>query len=273
MLRRIFITCVSGILFAAAAFGQKAVPITTPEPREPVKTNARPAPTPEPPKAEPFDRADVAAMASKCVKFDTEAGEIEMEMYPEMAPESVLNFLNLTATGAYDTTVFSRVVPGFVIQGGDLYTREGKLTYALGMRARKTIPDEPSKIMHERGILSMARTNEPNQATTHFFILVGSVPSLDGSFSAFGRVTHGMDVVDAINKAPGEAEKPAKPVRIKKASVFTCAESKPQQTFTNRSVALLLLLTNPLFLRVERSSRTPESSREQAVFASRLRPA
>lgn len=172
-------------------------------------------------------------MASKCSKFETEAGDIEMEMFPEMAPESVRNFLNLTATGAFDTTVFSRVVPGFVIQGGDLYTREGKMTYALGMRARKTIPDEPSKIVHERGILSMARTDEPNQATTHFFILVDSAPSLDGKFSAFGRVTHGMAVVDAINKAPGEAEKPAKPVRIKKATVQACSAASNAAPPTN----------------------------------------
>ena len=65
-------------------------------------------------------------MAAKCVGLDTESGLIEIELFPESAPESVRNFLNLAATGAYDTTVFSRVVPGFVIQGGDLYTRDGK---------------------------------------------------------------------------------------------------------------------------------------------------
>ena len=221
MLRRVFITLFFGILFAGMASGQKAEPTATPESREPAKANARP--TPEPPKAEPFDKADIATMAAKCVKLETEAGGIEIEMYPESAPESVRNFLNLTSTGAYDTTVFSRVVPGFVVQGGDLYTRDGKMTYALGMRARRTIPDEPSKILHERGIVSMARSDEPNQATTHFFILVDSAPSLDGKFSAFGRVTHGMEVVDAINKAPVEAEKPDKPVRIKKASVLVCS--------------------------------------------------
>ena len=118
---------------------------------------------------------------------------------------------------------------GFVIQGGDLYTRDGKMTYALGMRARKTIVDEPSKILHERGIVSMARSDEPNTASTHFFILVESAPSLDGKFAAFGRVTHGMETVDAINKAPVESEKPAKPVRIKKANVQACtAASSPK---------------------------------------------
>lgn len=223
MFLRVIITSVFAILFAVMAFGQKAVPTATPETRELVKANARPTPTSEPPKAEPFDKADVKTMASKCVKLETESGDIEMELYPESAPESVRNFLNLTATGAYDTTVFNRVVPGFVIQGGDLYTRDGKMTYALGMRARKTIPDEPSKVLHERGIVSMARSDEPNQATTHFFILVDSAPSLDGKFAAFGRVTRGMETVDAINKVPVENEKPAKPVRIKKATVQACA--------------------------------------------------
>lgn len=128
-------------------------------------------------------------------------------------------FLNLVATGALDTTTLSRVVPGFVIQGGDLYTREGKVTAAIGQRARKTVPDEPNKILHERGIVSMARSEEPNSATTNFFILVDSASNLDGKFAAFGRVTKGMDVVDAINKAPVVEEKLYKPVRIKKASV------------------------------------------------------
>jgi len=198
---------------AGALFGQS----------EPKKANVRPAATPTAVTAtEPFDKADVKTMAGQCVTLDTEAGHIGMEMFPERAPETVRNFLNLTAIGALDTTVFSRVVPGFVIQGGDLYTREGKMTAALGQRARKTIPDEPNKILHERGIVSMARPDEPNQATTNFFILVAAAPYLDGKFAAFGHVTKGMDVVDAINKAAVTDEKPNKPVRIRKATVAAC---------------------------------------------------
>lgn len=192
-----------------------------PEVKEPVKSNARPTPSPEV-KAEPFDKATVAEMAKQCVVFDTESGVIEMEMYPEHAPESVRSFLNIVSLGYLDTTTFSRVVPNFVIQGGDLYTREGKVSYEIGMRARKTLPDEPNKMLHERGILSMARTEEPNTATTNFFILVGEGSHLNNSFAAFGRVSKGMDVVDAINKAPATDEKPEKPVRIKKASITTC---------------------------------------------------
>ena len=218
---RIFIFAIVCVLvFSVEAVAQGTPATPTPTPDSPPKANQRP---PEKPAVEPFDKADVATMAAKCVSLETESGLIAIEMFPETAPESVRNFLNLAATGAYDTTVFSRVVPGFVIQGGDLYTREGKMTYALGMRARKTIVDEPSKILHERGILSMARSDEPNSASTHFFILVDSAPSLDGKFAAFGRVTKGMDVVDTINKVAVENEKPAKPVRIKKASVQACA--------------------------------------------------
>lgn len=219
MLKVFFVlACIVGI-DTAAVFAQDALSSPT---KEPAKTNARPTPTPSAVKAEPFDKADVKTMAAQCVAFDTELGVIEMEMFPEHAPESVRNFLNLTATGLFDTTVFGRVVPGFVIQGGDLYSREGKVTYEIGMRARRTLPDEPSKVLHERGILSMARGEEANTAMTSFFILVGNGPHLDGKFAAFGRVTKGMDVVDAINKAPVSEEKPEKPVRIKKASLAKC---------------------------------------------------
>jgi peptidyl-prolyl cis-trans isomerase B (cyclophilin B) len=198
------------------------------------KANARPAaeaaPTPE-----PFDGASAAKMAAQCVTLDTEAGAVEVEMLAEAAPETVRNFLNLAATGAFDTTTFSRVVRGFVVQGGNLSTRE-TMTAELAKRARRTLPDEPNAVKHARGILSMARGEEPNSASTHFFILVGDGPHLDGTFSAFGRVRAGMDVVDKINAAPLDGEKPEKPVRLRRASVAPCpaapappppAESKP----------------------------------------------
>jgi peptidyl-prolyl cis-trans isomerase B (cyclophilin B) len=210
------------VVFAAAAHAQQVTP--TPGVKETPKVNARPTPAPDV-KAEPFDKADIKTMAAQCVMLDTESGVIELEMYPEHAPESVRNFLNIVSIGLLDTTSFNRVVPNFVIQGGDMWSREGKVTREIGTRARRTIPDEPNKILHERGVLSMARADEPNTATTNFFILVSSAPSLDGKFAAFGRVTKGMEVVDAINKANVTGEKPEKPVRIKKASVMVCVKS------------------------------------------------
>jgi peptidyl-prolyl cis-trans isomerase B (cyclophilin B) len=187
----------------------------------PKKANARttaPAPATA---AEPFDGASIEKMASQCVTLETELGAIEIAFTPESAPEAVRNFLNLSATGAYDTTVFSRIVKGFVIQGGNLSTSE-KWSEQLARRMNRMLPDEPGLIKHVRGIVSMARTDEPNSASTHFFILVGPGPHLDSKFSAFGTVTKGMEVADAINQAPVEGEKPEKPVKINRALVATC---------------------------------------------------
>jgi peptidyl-prolyl cis-trans isomerase B (cyclophilin B) len=185
----------------------------------PKKANART--TPEVNAAEPFDGASVEKMASRCVTLETELGAIEIAMMPEVAPEAVRNFLNLSATGALDTTTFSRVVKGFVIQGGDLSTSE-KWSAELAKRMNRRLPDEPGLVKHVRGIVSMARTDEPNSGTTHFFILVGSGAHLDSKFSAFGSVTKGMEVADAINEVPAENEKPEKPLRIKRAVVSPC---------------------------------------------------
>jgi peptidyl-prolyl cis-trans isomerase B (cyclophilin B) len=151
--------------------------------------------------AEPFDGATVEKLAAHCVGLETELGVIEIEMIPEVAPESVRNFLNLAATGALDTTTFTRTVKDFVIQGGNLSTNQ-KWGYELAQRMSRKLPDEPGLVKHVRGIVSMARSEEPNSATTHFFILVGDGHHLDGKFSAFGRVTKGIEVADAINKSP-----------------------------------------------------------------------
>ena len=172
---------------------------------------------------EPFDGASIDKMTSQCVRLETDAGNIEIEMLAEMAPETVRNFLNLVSIGAFDTTTFSRVVPRFVIQGGNLATR-ANLTEEMYRRSQRTIPDEPNIIKHVRGIVSMARTEQPNSATSHFFILVGDASNLDGKFSAFGRVRSGMEVADQINQAHVDGDKPEKPVRINRALVKSCAQ-------------------------------------------------
>lgn len=208
-------------------FGIGAVVAQTVSPKEKTSTesvtpskkiNSRP---PAVAPAEPFEKASVETMKTQCVRLDSEAGIIEVELFPESAPESVRNFLNLAALGAFDTTTFSRVVPNFVVQGGNISTRE-TLTPELTKRARRMIPDEPSQIRHERGILSMARSDAPNTATSHFFILVSDAANLDGKFAAFGRVISGMDVADKINKMSVIEDKPEKPVRIRKAFIYKC---------------------------------------------------
>jgi peptidyl-prolyl cis-trans isomerase B (cyclophilin B) len=196
-----------------------------PKPAEPQsdsarKANARPVQEPAP-SPEPFDGASVEKMAASCVSLETELGTIEIEFIPEVAPESVRGFLNLAATGALDTTTFSRTVKDFVIQGGNLATSE-KWGFELSRRMARKLPDEPGLVKHVRGIVSMARSETPNSATTHFFILVGDGHHLDGKFAAFGRVTKGIEVADEINKAPAEGEKPNKPVRINRAIVAPC---------------------------------------------------
>jgi len=186
------------------------------------KANTRPADQ-KPAQADPFDGASVEKMTGQCVTLDTESGLIVIEMLPRAAPETARSFLNLAATGALDTTTFSRVVRDFVIQGGNLSTSE-KWNIDLAKRMTHHLPDEPSSVKHERGIVSMARGEEPNSATTHFFILVGAGPHLDGKFSAFGRVVRGIEVAVAINRAPAEGETPAAPVRIKLATVAPCSK-------------------------------------------------
>ena len=185
-----------------------------------MKKNARPEveaqATPE-----PFDRRTPEQMAGHCVTLDTEAGAIVVEMLPEAAPESVRNFLNLAAAGAFDTTTFSRVVKDFVVQGGNVTTRE-KATPELLRRAARKVPDEPNAVKHLRGVVSLARPAEPNMATSHFFILLNDSPHLDGTFAAFGRVTSGMDVVDKVAAGELDGEKPKNPVRIRRAVIARC---------------------------------------------------
>ena len=150
-----FILVTVCLLTTITVNAQNETPKGKPEPTPATgkKANARPA---DEAKKEPFDNVDVKTMAGKCVRFETEKGNVELEMFAEVAPETVRNFLNLTAIGAFDETTFSRVVPGFVIQGGNLYSNE-KLSDALKWRAQRTIPDEPNAVKHERGIISMAR--------------------------------------------------------------------------------------------------------------------
>lgn len=215
------------LLLASSSPAQKRTPRPAPKPdatNAPTPTPS-PSPTPQPtPAPEPFEEASVERMAAQCVRLETEAGTIEMKMLPDGAPQTVRNFLNLVAIGAFDTTTFSRVVRNFVVQGGNLSTREN-VTPALAARARRTIPDEPNFNRHIRGAVSMARTDAANSATTNFFILVNTASHLDKTFTVFARVTKGMDVVDAINKAALEGEKPLTPVRIGSAVVFACTDA------------------------------------------------
>ena len=214
-----FLSLIAGLVLLMMPFSTSAQN-PSPSADAPKKVNPRPATATPTSPSEPFEGASVEKM-SQCVTLDTEQGLIVIEMLPTKAPETVRSFLNLAATGTLNTTTFSRVVKGFVIQGGNLSTSE-KWGAALVARMGRKLPDEPSDIKHVRGIVSMARGDEPNSATTHFFILVGDGPHLDGKFAAFGRVTRGLEIADAINRADAQGETPLVPVRIKVASVTPC---------------------------------------------------
>ena len=124
-------------------------------------------------------------------------GKIRLELYPEVAPVSVENFVKLIKAGFYDGLTFHRVVPGFVIQGG---CPLGTGTGGPGWHIRGEFASNGFRndLKHTRGVLSMARAFDPNSAGSQFFIMVEDAPHLDGDYAAFGKVTEGMDVVDEI---------------------------------------------------------------------------
>ena len=143
-----------------------------------------------------------------------EYGEITLELYHDVAPKTVENFVTLVSEGFYDGLTFHRVVSGFMIQGGD---PEGNGSGG----SENTIPGEfalngfENNLSHERGVISMARANDPNSASSQFFICHGDSQSLDGSYAAFGKVVEGMDTVNAIaNVKVGAADKPVNDVII-----------------------------------------------------------
>ena len=155
-------------------------------------------------------------MKTELILITMENGdEIKAELYPEAAPKTVENFLKLVDEKFYDGLIFHRVIKGFMIQGGD--------PTGTGMGGSKdTIVGEfrangfQNDLAHTRGVLSMARTNMPNSASSQFFIMHANAPHLDGAYAAFGRITDGLDVVDDIaGVATNFMDAPLDPVVMK----------------------------------------------------------
>ena len=139
-----------------------------------------------------------------------DGGVIQLELYPEVAPQSVKNFISLANAGFYDGLIFHRVIPGFMIQGGD---PNGKGTGGPGYSIKGEFKANgvENNISHERGVLSMARAQAYDSAGSQFFIMHQDYPSLNGNYAAFGRVISGMEVVDAIaNTTTDSRNKPYK---------------------------------------------------------------
>jgi peptidyl-prolyl cis-trans isomerase B (cyclophilin B) len=144
-------------------------------------------------------------MASAVI--ETKFGEIEIEFLDDKAPGHVKNFVDLAKKGVYDGTTFHRVIPGFMIQGGDPKTKDAATPRGMHGTGGPgyTIKAEFNDTSHKRGIVSMARSNDPNSAGSQFFICVSDATFLDRQYSAFGRVVRGMDVADKIVNAPRDA--------------------------------------------------------------------
>ncbi len=136
----------------------------------------------------------------------TKYGDMEVTFFPEQAPKHVENFLSLAKSGFYNGTIFHRVIPGFMIQGGDPNTKDPTKpeTYGMGGPSQR-LNAEFNEIPHRRGILSMARTSDPNSAGSQFFIVVKDSNFLDRQYTVFGEVVKGMEVADKIVSLPRNA--------------------------------------------------------------------
>lgn len=155
-------------------------------------------------------------------------GVIKAELYPEHAPNTVNNFLSLVNKGFYDGVIFHRVVRGFVIQGGD---PTGSGSGGPGYRIKGEFSENGCKntLSHKRGMLSMARAQHPDSAGSQFFIMHDDAEYLDGKYAAFGKVTEGLDVVDAIAAVPtGRWERPLTEQKIAKITAETFGVSYPE---------------------------------------------
>lgn len=168
-------------------------------------------------------------MANPIVTFTMEdGGIIKAELYPEIAPNTVRNFISLIRKGFYNGVVFHRVIPGFMIQGGDP-TGTGMGGPGYSIRGEFSGNGFRNDLAHTEGVLSMARAMMPDSAGSQFFIMHKTSPHLDGQYAAFGKVTEGFDVVDRIAKTDCDfRDKPLIDQRISSVTVDTFGEEYPE---------------------------------------------
>ena len=179
---RVVLAMVLSICLAAAAFGQSGLP--------PLKTYT-------------ITKAEAKALAATKAVIETKFGSITVRFFPDVAPQHVKNFVELTRNGTYDKTVFHRVIPGFMIQGGDPTSKDPARRRAYGTGGPgHTIKAEFNGKPHKRGTLSMARSSMPDSAGSQFFICVKDSPFLDNQYTVFGEVVSGMEVADKIVSQP-----------------------------------------------------------------------
>jgi cyclophilin family peptidyl-prolyl cis-trans isomerase len=173
------------------------------------------------------EKKPMSQYENKVAELHTSAGEIDIRFFPDVAPNHVKNFIDLAEKGFYNGTKFHRVIPGFMIQGGDPNTVSGSpSTWGTG-GSGKNVNAEFNPVSHKRGIVSMARSSSPNSASSQFFIVTSDSTFLDNQYTVFGQVTKGMDVADKIVNAPkGEQDRPNNPTSIDK---IVIRDAKPDE--------------------------------------------
>ena len=164
-------------------------------------------------KLEPFLTASVEELR-RTVTMKTTLGTIRIKTEPDWAPENVRSFLKMVDTGWYNGTKFHRVVKGFVAQGGTPNERAGSQAHAADRWVHAVKGEFRNDVKHVRGIVSMARTDDPDSGATSFFLMLGDAPHLDGKYSAFGRIVEGIEVLDAFEKEEVEGESPKRRLEI-----------------------------------------------------------
>ena len=168
-------------------------------------------------------------MANPVVTFEMENGDImKAELYPEIAPNTVNNFISLVKKGFYDGLIFHRVIKGFMIQGG---CPDGIGTGGPGysIKGEFAMNGVKNDLKHTEGVLSMARAMHPDSAGSQFFIMHKAAPHLDGSYAAFGKITEGMDVVNKIAETKTDySDRPVEEQKIKSITVDTFGVEYPE---------------------------------------------
>ena len=180
------------------------------------KAFIRDTPAPEP---EPFINETAEMLSKYRVVIESSVGNMTVELLADRAPTHVRSFLRMASAGVYDGTAFHRVARGFVIQGGFLPSRrepldEKQLAYV------RPLPPEFNPTPHDRGILSMARGDDPGSATSSFFIVLARTPGLDKQYTVFGRVVEGLDVIDAIEAVPVNGEAPVTRIDVTRVRIL-----------------------------------------------------
>jgi peptidyl-prolyl cis-trans isomerase B (cyclophilin B) len=168
------------------------------------------------PRNKQFTKKEIKKMADTHAVIETKFGNIELRFFPDVAPNHVNNFIELAQKGFYDGTTFHRIIPGFMIQGGDPNSKNpDKSTHGMGGPGYK-LKAEFNANPHKRGTLSMARANDPDSAGSQFFICVEDSSFLDGQYTVFGEVVSGIEVVDKIvSQARDRMDNPNERIEMK----------------------------------------------------------